>query len=103
MQQAEKIPQKMLAAVKKGAEFEKRTHSYVNRTHGLETSTRAELMSESPIRVDLIMDSVNKYGVIYASYVVGRGFSNIDQAVNVASDEIDMVLADILMPGGSFV
>jgi hypothetical protein len=89
-----RIAKKMKDAVDVGAELERRTHPYTNRTGLLQKSTRSRIMRVEPwrVRVDLEM------GMRYAERVNELGYSNINAAAMVAEEAVLAALTNILEP-----
>lgn len=73
----------MLRVGQFAAKYERDSHEYQNRTGMLEASTVASIQ-EGPGEtvLELTMD------MPYASYVVNRGFSNIDEAARLVIREL---------------
>ncbi len=77
-------------AAKAGAEDEQRRHEYVNRTYKLQTNTTAEIekIASTESIVTLQMDTE------YASYVVNRGLSTIEQQAEKVERAIGRAFAE---------
>lgn len=68
----------------KAAAYERANHTYKNRTGNLERSTQGSVTKDGDtFEVSLVM------GMEYASYVVGRGFSQIDIAEQMLATDIE--------------
>ena len=78
------IPDLMKRTVAMGAAYERMSHAYRNRTGRLQASTREVVVSRTRR-----LSQVNlEMGMHYASYVRGRGLSNIDSAANRVTAEL---------------
>lgn len=85
-----KLHDYMLEIATFGADYLKDTDPYQDRTGNLRAGTQALLVSEAPeIRVELEMDTE------YASYVVGLGYSNFDEAADKVEREIGKAITGI--------
>lgn len=72
------------------AAYERQNHYYKNRTGNLERSTKAHVTKTGDtIEASLVM------GMYYASFVVGRGFSQIDVAEKMMESNIESYLSRI--------
>jgi hypothetical protein len=82
------LPAAVKSVVQLGAAYERQNHEYRNRTGALERTTigRLERRTASDIRAELTMKQP------YASYVVARGFSEIQTAAN----NVEAALVDLL-------
>ncbi len=87
-QELKNIDRKMRHAVVNAANYEKATHTYINRTGNLEKSTKG-IVRKSGDEFDayLVMD------MYYASFVNNLGYSNIDEAYKMMIDDIENYLS----------
>lgn len=75
----------MLWAVKFAAKYERDTHPYTNRTGDLQAATSGFIHQGG---LDSAVTAVLEMGMPYASYVDALGYSNIDEAGNMAAQNI---------------
>ena len=84
------IDRAMRRYVQKAAAYERANHYYQNRTGNLERSTQGSVTKDGDtFEVSLVM------GMDYASYVVGRGFSQIDVAEKMLETDIENYLNNL--------
>jgi len=89
-QELNNIARKLRHAAENAANYEKQNHTYTNRTGNLEASTKGIVTkSGDEFEVSLVME------MEYASYVVARGFSQIDIAAKMMESDIENYLSRI--------
>lgn len=90
LNELKKMQRKFARFAEQAAAYERGSHRYQNRTGNLEGSTRGYATRQGDeIEVSLEM------GMDYASYVVDRGFSNIDVAEKMLATNIENYLTTI--------
>ena len=87
LSELKQMQQKFAKFADQAAAYERSTHRYQNRTGNLEGSTRGYATRQgNEIEVSLEM------GMDYASYIVDKGFSNIDVAEKMLETSIENYL-----------
>ena len=85
------LPDRMLNAVRQGAEYEKSRKTYQDRTGKLRSSTVGRMDNSNANNAQVTLEM----GEEYASYVNRMGFSAIDEAAKATSDAIADAIEDI--------
>jgi hypothetical protein len=89
---AEQLKEQLHSAVKAAAIEERATKTYRNRTGRMYRNTKGRYKSRSrtSVAVELVID------VPYAGYVVGRGFSNVEQIAEETRLALNQLLKDVI-------
>jgi hypothetical protein len=82
------VPRVMKAVLDVAALEERRSHEYRNRTGNLQRSTQARIDSRSADGASVELEM----GEDYASYVVRKGLSHIEEEAHMAERGIDLAL-----------